>query len=60
MHYAELLFRRLTIARRAYADSIVIAQNWTGKTAEQIRYESRIRERRREEWSRSLDNMLAA
>ena len=60
MHYADLLFVRLTIARRAYADSIRIAQNWTGKSENQVRYEARIRERRREEWSRALDNMLAA
>jgi len=60
MHYAELLFRRLTIARLAYAESSRIAQNWAGKTAGQIRYEARIRERRRKEWSRALDNMLAA
>ena len=60
MNYAEILFRRLTIARRAYAESIVIAQNWKEKSAEQIRYEARIRERRRQEWSRAMDNMLAA
>jgi hypothetical protein len=60
MHYADLLFRRLTIARRRYAESIRIAQNWNGKSEKQIRYEARIRERLREEWNRALDNMLAA
>ena len=60
MTYAELLFVRLKIARVRYQESIRIAQNWTGKTAEQIRYEARIRERRREEWNRAIDNMIAA
>ena len=60
MNYADLLFNRLTIARLRYAESIRIAQNWTGKGENQIRYEARIRERRREEWNRALDNLLAA
>ena len=60
MTYAELLFVRLKIARVRYQEASRIAQNWTGKTAEQIRYEARIRERRREEWNRAIDNMIAA